>query len=156
MALPPDRLLSVLPNPYHALGPTGLPAGAVMFEPDPGGFSSASHRGYVGASIDTKSTVVRDVLAPGDIRSARQDTFYTFDTHHPVAVPISTYYFERLREGSLVAADARTARLAGVKFVEPDEAIAATREAARERWKALTGESLPPLPTPAASEESPA
>jgi hypothetical protein len=154
MALPPDRLLSVLPNPYHALGPTGQPAGVVMFEPDPGGFSSASWRGYVGARIDEKNTVVRDVLALGDIRSARQDTAYTFDTHTPVAVPISPYYLERLREGSLLAADARTARIAGVKFVDPGEAIATARDAARERWKALTGEALPTPPTPAASEEN--
>ena len=78
---------------------------------------------------------------------------FAFDTHTPVGVPISSYYFERLRDGSLLPADERTATLAGVSFGAADDAQAKARDTAKTRWKAQTGTDLPALD--AAVEETP-
>lgn len=133
MPLPPDRVLSVLPNPHHALDAHGHPVG-VPHEHGRGA--------YVGAKIDPKRTVTHP-RAHGDTRPPLQDTAFIVDDATPVQVPNTKYYLERLADGSLLPADERTARAAGVKFVAPDKARAAAREAARERWKASMGEDLP-------------
>lgn len=154
MTLSPDRQISVFPNPYHALDAYGHPAAAVQVEPDEGGFTNASHRGYVGARVDTKRSHVLDAFGKGDPRSAREVILYEFETKHPTLVPISTYYLERIREGSLIAADKRAASLAGVKFLPPDEVLAQTKDAARTTWKEQTGQDLPSADSHAPEEVS--
>lgn len=141
-----DRVLSVLPNPYHALDAFGRPAGVVLKVPDGegfDGFANDNHAGWIGARIDPKATEVLDNFKPSELRSNRQHTAFEFDAQTPVPVPRSQFYLERLREGSLLPADERTAAAAGIAFVKPAEAQARTREAKRAEWRANYGKDLP-------------
>lgn len=127
-----DTLL-VYPNPWAAFDKTGLPCGVCPrdVELDAGGPGR-----FVGARLDTKNTkVLQKFEKPQhEIRSARQLTRYEFmgiaasdpnlgtllAAKDPIEIPASKYYKERLREGSLLAANEATARAAKLpRFNDP-------------------------------------
>lgn len=142
------RSLRVFPNPWgvrdvrdaHAatMDAEGRPCGVCPTDPI---VDRGAPGRLVGAAVDAENTVV-GATREGEIRSARQSTTYAFlgcpahetEPHElaqalakkePVTIPFSQYYCDRIREGSLIAADEATARFAGVKFVDPKTLIPA-------------------------------
>lgn len=136
MRLKPKRI-KVWPNPWgvhpssavrgqpghHSTIVNGRPCGVCVTDPDEGGEPGR----LVGAWPDAE---IIQVVRPGEIRNNRQRTAYTylgestdesepFDLalrlarREPVELALTNYYAERIRDGSLIAADMETARAAG-------------------------------------------
>ncbi len=167
--------LRVFPNPWSApLDKHGSPCGICPRDPDSDGGGPGQ---YVGARVDRKRTVVLQKLEAYDrVRSARQNTFYEYlgiasddaelgaklAAKEPVEVPKTPYYKDRLRDGSLIAADEETARIAKVRFVAPAtyfgqfvkpaaEAPAAEVPAASDEAKQVDAATEEPVAAPAAA-----
>lgn len=116
--MPPTLL--VLPNPFAALDADGDPAAAFpRVEP-------ALRGALVGARVD-------------HARSADSEKYF-FDTGKAVPLPDLPAYRKALRDGDLLCADEATARLVGLRFVDPALALEQSEAAAVARWRAETGE----------------
>jgi hypothetical protein len=146
------QTLKVYPNPFAAFDKNGVPCGLCPRDPeaDAGG---PGH--FVGARVDkTNTKVLQDfaaeyekrwgknlaaVLARNETRTPRQATFYEYmglssldpnladllAARDPIELPVTRYYKDRLREGSLIPADRETAALAKMaRFQEPADLLA--------------------------------
>jgi hypothetical protein len=131
--------LRVYPNPYVHLDHEGRPAGACPVDPA----HQPDRRAWVGASLDREKTVITDEPQAGERRSPTQVTVFAFACEVQ-ELPASAYYLDRLRDGELIAADAATARMAGVAFIPPRTALACARERAELAWRALYGDEPAP------------
>lgn len=128
------EFLFVYPNPYAAFDKDGHPCGVCPRDPD----ADAGGPGqFVGARVDKdKTEILQDFgkMAAHELRSPMQRTKYSYlgiasddpelpgklASKEPVRLPRTKFYRERLIEGSLLAADAATARSANViRFVDP-------------------------------------
>lgn len=81
---------------------------------------------------------------PDGIQDAIHDVTWTF-SDDVVTLPdgYDGYHRKLIREGALIAADAQTARAAGVQFRPVDEVIAAEHEAQNSAWNEQHGVDLP-------------
>lgn len=138
------RPLRVVPNPYHHLDHNGFPAAAYPYDSQ----FSAGHRRYVGASIDTEKTVVRDTRGAQPqptrgafvgalLRGPDQTLRWRFKLQ-PVDIQDTVHHRAGLKEGSLLPADEVTNRVAlgaSTPFVPWAKALSDARTAAIESWK---------------------
>lgn len=122
------EFLFVLPNPYSAFDKDGHPCGVCPRDPD----ADAGGPGqFVGARVDSDKTEVLQNFgknAPHELRSPMQSTKYSYlgvasddlelatklSDKDPIRLPCTRYYRDRLVEGSILAADSQTAKLASV------------------------------------------
>lgn len=146
-----ERKLRVRSNPYHVLDHDGRPAGVVPTDAaehtpyfDPHGSHPENPRWeprrYVGARLhkDTK------VIASGPNHEHAQDTVWEFSSEAE-ELPETKYYLQCLKDGSLLAADAKTAKRAGFKgFEEPDTVLACELQAANDKWTSQYPDEEPP------------
>lgn len=158
------QTLLVYPNPWSAFDKNGVPCGVCPRDPD----ADAGGPGqYVGARVDKKNTkVLQDfaalhgggargaALAKHELRSPIQATFYEYmgvpsqdpelaellAKKDPIEIPATKYYRDRLQEGSLIAANAETAKAARLRGFTPPKDFFAFK-----RLKALDG-ALPQSP----------
>lgn len=128
------RTLSVYANPYSHVDEQGRPQGALPWDPqghNPG-------RGWVGAHLEAVQTkAATSVVIKGvayETEAAEHARTLVFD-HEPTTLPETPYYLAALRRGELFAADEATAKMAGLKFVDPETALAAAKADAITRWK---------------------
>lgn len=132
--------LRVHPNPYAALDVNGKPAGTVHFDPEHNMGNDVAH---IGAVIARKPRDGSPLLTR---RVDNRDTVFsykhTFDLA-AVEIPRTDYHVRQIKDGSLLCADAGTARAAGVKFVDPVTALAASRALAIADWVANYGVEPP-------------
>ncbi len=143
------QTLLVYPNPWAAFDRNGVPCGVCPRDPeaDAGGPGR-----FVGARVDSKNTRVLQDFAAGytakfgaavakklaeqEHRSPIQATFYEYlgvasldpeladklSAKEPVEIPATKYYKDRIREGSLLAADKATSDKARLPmFTAPAE-----------------------------------
>ncbi len=134
------EFLFVYPNPFSAFDKDGHPCGVCPRDPD----ADAGGPGqYVGARVDSaKTEVLQDFgkMAAHELRSPMQRTKYSYlgiasddvelgtklGAKEPIRLPRTKYYRDRLIEGSILSADAATARSANVPhFVDPKAFFAA-------------------------------
>lgn len=135
----PIKSLLVLPNPWAAIDHQGRPSGVVMCDPvEHVPTRDGEPRRFVGAHLDPVKTRMTREFARGDARSNEQDTVWVFATK-PVDLPNTPYYRERIRHGELIAADEKTARVAGLKFADPGKVIEAARASAIAAWETEVG-----------------
>jgi hypothetical protein len=140
------KTISVLPNKFAFIHPVLGAQGACMQDPHEHarGATGPMIR-YVGAKLSharTRITERRDRKGafgvPEDHRENKQVTVFEF-TEDPVTLPMTNYYIDRLRDGSLVPADDATMEIAGgptrVRFASLKDAEAA----ARTKWDAGRG-----------------
>lgn len=140
----PTKTLSVYPNPYIAVDHEGYPAGACPCDmPEHVGMTT---RKWVGAELDIDQTQLLEQLSAEErlYRNPRQRTRFKFELGEPTSLPVTHYYIDRIRGGELIAANADTARLGGVEFVEPRKALAASKKAACAKWEAENGPGTKP------------
>ncbi len=139
--------IHVFPNPWHTLDHNGLPCGTVPFDPVHGGGA----RRWVGASIasavpeNKPKTLMQKRMKSGNVARLMSEEEiihprWSFELTEPTLLPAIPYYLGAIRTGELIAADAETAALAGVKFVERDAALLAAFKAgvARHEREHLT------------------
>jgi hypothetical protein len=146
------RMMQVLPNPYRVLDADGNPTAVVPCHPRhaPGEFVGATKKLNVlepAQFVDIKRTVggkqvVEQKLAQYD-RSKATFTFSSEPTTVPAEGAVGVYYRDRVREGSLVAADRSTAQKCGVVFEDPAVVIAKERDQAAREYERQFKE-LPP------------
>lgn len=109
------QMLKVLPNPERELDAKGRPCCAVPWDP----IHHSALRRWVGAeptiTVIEKEITVTVAGKKGRIKPAKTDVTWKFSSV-PVEVPNSGYYRDHVRKGALLAADAETARLCGVKL----------------------------------------
>lgn len=142
--------LRVYGNPYSYLDHKGRAVGVCPC--DPVGHTSMTDRRWVGASLD-HANCSGTHRPPGDIRAPV--TKVTFLHHEDEqVVPMTHYYLDRIREGSLIAADADTAALAGMTFLDPETAFDAHRDAARALFVAHYGKEPAFIALEAAREQA--
>ncbi len=125
--------LRVFPNPWAVIDHNGLPCGTVPFDPVHGGGA----RRWVGARIESATpenkprVLMQKPVKKGGapVRLMSEDEIihprWSFELTEPTLLPLHLYYLGAIRTGELLAADAATAELAGVKFIERDAALLA-------------------------------
>ncbi len=122
--------LKVWPNPFLQIDHEGRPNGVLPYEPEGDGVRTFDSRRFVGAHL---KAVILEEFPKGDPRQTVQDTTFEYE-EVAVEVKNTPYYRNALKDGSLFAADEKTARLAGIKFVDPDKALTNAKTAALEVW----------------------
>lgn len=138
------QTMRVYPNPFAAFDRDGDPCGVCPRDTESDGGGPGQ---FVGARIDRNETKVLQDFgksvkfgdhAQHELRSPRQKTKYSFlgiassDPNlaallagkDPVEIPVTSYYKERIREGSIVPADAETAKRARTPFTPPAQLFA--------------------------------
>lgn len=142
----------VYPNPFAAFDKNGVPCGVCPRDPDA---DAGGPGMFVGARVDKKNTrVLQDfasingakfgshvgaMIARGEIRSPRQVTLYEYmgvescdpelaaklGAKDAIEIPATKYYKDRLRDGSLIAADIKTSRAAKLIGFQPPAQVLA-------------------------------
>jgi hypothetical protein len=121
-----SALLCVYPNVFAVADHLGRLSAAVRFDPDHGRQGSVH---FVGAQVNRRPR-------EGFIRTARNEkgvrqTIFDVTVKHSLKVqklPHSGFFKRQIKDGSLIPADEATARLAGVKFVDPPKALEQARK----------------------------
>lgn len=128
--------LRVVANPYLTLDNTGFPTGAARLDPE----VSAGGRLYIGAQL-----VGADVLATRNAAEISAGLAPTLQINRwafsldPIDIADTPYHRNILRQGVIFVADEKTHRTifgASRKFQTPTEALAASRLAIIDEWKA--------------------
>ena len=132
----PQKQISVVVNPYHALDADGMPATLVMMDPQHGRPGQVQ---FIGANI-THNPDAGDKRLPMWRRRAKVVKFMP----NPIKIALSAYHKEQVAVGALIVADEESAKACGVKF-EPvrDVLDAAAKKAAAEFEK--LHEEAPPV-----------
>lgn len=135
-----DPVLRVIANPFCApLDHKGMPCGLLQFDP----VHAKGLPRYVGARIDRELLAKRPAFGP---QKSLYRTTVKYDLT-PQQIVDTAYHRDAVRMGQLFAADADTARRAGIKdFEDPKALMAADREACIAGWIAQHGEP-PPVDT---------
>lgn len=138
------QTMRVYPNPFSAFDRDGHPCGVCPRDPESDGGGPGQ---FVGARIDNKATQVLQDFGKStkfgdhalhELRSPLQKTKYSYlgvassdpelatllAGKDPVEIPVTSYYKERIREGSIVPADAETAKRARTPFTPPAQLFA--------------------------------
>ena len=144
----PLKTLRVFADPYAALDHEGRPAHACPTDPA----HTGPERRWVGAKLHADTALKKlDAATHEAVRAGLhehpQDTMFEF-SDEAEELPRTPYYLARLKHGELIAADAETARAAGVRFEDPELVLARSRLKAIRHWKAEKG-ALPPFATDA-------
>lgn len=154
----PSKLLRVLANPWlhiHIYA-DGVPRPACAVPVDLAEHVPGPTNRCVGARIESvvetqKRLTMRVGTKSVQRRPKREEIYWAFASD-PETIPNTGYYRDRIQEGALIPADAETAKLAGVPFVEPAQALALARETAIAAFNAANGplafESAQPEPEP--------
>jgi hypothetical protein len=133
------KFLLAYPNPFIHLDHDGYPAGACPCDmPEHVGMTT---RRWVGAELDPAATMLLEKLTEEErrYRDARQQTRFLFTFSEPTKLPVTEYYKDRLRHGEILPADADSARLGGIDFMPPAQALAQAKTDACAKWVALMG-----------------
>jgi hypothetical protein len=128
--------LLVYPVPFAALDASGMPVGAVRFDP-PTGRKNEVH--FIGC---TRQHTLIEKRPRAEGRQSVYTTSFRFDLT-PQRITHTDYHVQRIRQGDLLAADPATAKRAGVPFVPPMTAFERARYAAIARWEQEYGEAPP-------------
>jgi hypothetical protein len=126
--------LVVVINPFASpLDEQGRPCTIVQFDPD---HTPAGTIRRIGCSLDRAP--LKDARKPGNGRGSpsqypRFDTRVIYDLGAK-PLPHSVYHVGLIREGALLPADEASARLCGVPFVPPEQALAKALRAAVAAW----------------------
>jgi len=133
------KFLLVYPNPFIALDHDGMPAGACQC--DMAEHVGMTVRKWVGAELDAAGTFLLEKLSAEELRyrDARQQTRFKFDFSAPTMLPVTEYYKDRLRGSEILCADKASAKLGGLEFVAPIEALAKSKADAAKKWIAMHG-----------------
>ncbi len=142
------KMLQVIPNPYRVLDADGKPTAIVPCH------SRHAPGEFVGATktlieiepadfVDVKKVVGgKPVIDRKLAKFDRSKASFTF-TMVPVQVPaegvIGVYYRDRVRDGSLIAADQFTAQKCGMSFEAADKVLAKERDAAAKIFERQFG-----------------
>ena len=130
-----EAALMVVPNPFASpLDAKGNPVAFVAFDPEhlPRGTIR-----YIGSTLDRDVKKPRNIEALRDSGNQRQYSRVETTIRHdltPTPIVHSDYHQRLVKQGALVAADAATARLCGVKFVPPNEVLEASITARIAEW----------------------
>lgn len=161
--MPPTRL-RVRANPFHTIDHLGRPAGLVPKEVTGGPMGALSYVGARLAKTEPADIPGNDPPIKGEMRQLIEVRTWEFspDAVEVIATP---YYLRAVADGDLIADDEATARKAGIDFVPPADALAASRAKAIADWRASYGEDpafasdpawvLPVSPAPAAPAAAP-
>lgn len=127
------RTLRVHCNPWHAVDAEGRPVGACPLIRQPQHVNT--HQGFVSANVVASAP---EKLPQGHAGTPNQETLFQFS---PEPQELDNDIFGRarqaIRSGELIAADEETAKAVGVKFVPLADAVAAAKEQARAKRKAI-------------------
>lgn len=138
------RTLLVYPNPFHALDHEGHPAGVLSYEPTGDGVKTFDSRRFIGASLQSH---ILDKAIEGTAQQTTQRTWFDYNDD-PIEVPESPYYKHAIARGEIFAADAETARRAGISlsFVDPQTLLERAKAEAIDAYERNTPhEDLDPL-----------
>ena len=127
------------PNPYSALDANGMPAGFCRYDPEHGNVGEVHH---VGATLSCAPiTEVRDPMK-GETRPTK---FATKIEHvfEPATLPHTDYFVKRFRDLDLIVADEATARICGMAFSPPADALRAAKQAVIAEWQSTYGAPPP-------------
>lgn len=130
-----DMTVRVLPNPYHSLDHEGRPIGICPKERPMS--MAGGHQGYVGAVI---LATIPKKLEDGHQGTASQDTVFHFSREPVQLNDPRGYYRQAVKHGALIAADVKTATMAGVKYQPYALALEAAREEAVAKWRDAFGD----------------
>jgi len=154
-----SKRIRVYPNPWgvhpssahhhhghSTIDSRGKPCGVCMQDPEDGGEPGRMVGTWVDAAITNPVTV-------GELRNARQRTGYSYlgesndesspfdlanrlSSKTPVELTLTQYYAERIRDGSLIAADLESARAVGTDsfFEDPKSLFPRLARAAAKRF----------------------
>lgn len=154
----------VIANPWASIDAQARPTGRVPLVND----GEARPGKFVGAKLVANKIVERKMRKVGRYLEVTQDAVYDrvweFSSS-PVEVQAeggrpALYYFERLREGSLIPADPACAVACGMEFIDPVVVIAKSKAARRTEFDAQHGsgafDALQPGIVPVAPAQAPA
>ncbi len=121
-----SAILCVYPNVFATADHLGRLSAAVRFDPEHGRQGNVH---FVGAQLTRRPR-------KGFIRNAQNEkgirqTLYDVTVTHSLAVqrlPHTDFFKRQIKDGALIPADAATAKLANVQFVEPQKALDNARE----------------------------
>lgn len=142
----PKKTLSVYADPFAALDHEGRPAHACPTDPS----HTGTERRWVGACLSAE-TALHDIsrdeklsfVVAAKLHEHPQTTVFDHD-EKAIELPATQYYRARLRDRSLIPADAKTAREVGIEFSDPKARIEASRAKAIVDWYAQH-EEFPPF-----------
>lgn len=135
-----SAVLVVYPNVYAVADHLGRLSAAVRYDPDHGK-SGVVH--FVGVEMQRtpRPGFVREELKERGVRQTIYDTTFKHSLEQQ-RVPHTDYIKRQIRDGSLIPANEETARLGGVKFVDPNTALAQAREKLHKEMVTLYGEAI--------------
>lgn len=149
----------VHPNPYSFIHPVLGPQGACP--QDPHEHANPSVRRFVGARLKARGNG-REKVADESLQAYRnmQVTWFEF-ADEPVEVPLTNYYVDRLRDGSLVPGSVAVAKSVPCRFASIAEARAAAcvefdaAQGAGAFDRLMAATSPTSVPAPAATQPLP-
>jgi hypothetical protein len=116
--------LRVRVNPWLHTDDKGRPCCVVPLDPE---LKSTISGRYVGAqpvvSKDPRSTVAVAGVQSNPGIWEQNDVAWTFDTETVFELDNTAWYRQQIKDGALVAVDAATASLVGIRFVSPELAL---------------------------------
>lgn len=136
----PTKKLRVFPNPWTYIDHLGRPAGRLP----PDGYEDSPSARAIGAEItdvfETQKAMMMRVAGVDMIVNPPQHDHRITYSKDAVEIPNTPYYRYAVKGLELVAADAETAAVCGVKFEDPTKALARLRDTAIKAFNAETGE----------------
>lgn len=135
-----NAILVVFPNVYAAADHLGRLSAAVRYDPDHGK-PGVVH--FVGAEMQRtpREGLIRNELKERGVRQTMYDTTFKFSLTEQ-RIPHTDFNKRQIRDGSLIPANAETARLGGVKFVDPNTVLAQAKEKLIKELVSLYGEEV--------------
>lgn len=136
----PTKKLKVFPNPWVYIDHNGRPAGRLP--PDP--YEDSPSARSIGATMTDvvevqKPMVMRVAGMDLEVNPAQHEHRITY-SREAVEIPNTPYYRNAIKCLDLIAADAETAAVSGVKFEDPTVVLARVKAAAIKAFDAETGQ----------------
>lgn len=135
-----SAILTVFPNVYAAADHLGRLSGAVRYDPDHGKVGVVH---FVGSTMQRtpRKGLIRNENKERGVRQTMYDTTFDFQLDEQ-RIQHTDYNKRQIRDGSLIPANAETARLGGVRFVDPNIALAEARRKLVQELVSLYGEDV--------------
>lgn len=135
-----NTILVVYPNVFAAVDHQGRLSAAVRYDPEHGK-PGVVH--FIGAEMrrSPRDGLVRNSMKERGFRQTMYDTTFEHSLEEQ-RVPHTDYIKRQVRDGSLIPANAETARLCNVKFVDPSVALNNARDKLVQEVKTLYGEDV--------------
>jgi hypothetical protein len=138
-----QKILQVVINPFAVpLNHKGQPVTVVQYDPEESGGATR----FIGTIFQHTTLTKRTSVMVGKQRvQAQQDRIAATPIYDlsPQRIVDTTHHRQCLRDGSLLPADAATARLVGVPFEAPEVVIARSRDERIAEWVAQHEEPPP-------------